>query len=778
MTSANPYESNPTAVDSQIGSDYPTIEFVAMNMPYIKHVSLNMEGLAGISGNLDEILAVTSNIPFLTQLSTQIPELLVLRDVTEGYSHDAAASALLAEGLVGKAQTALQPEAIGVSIAPYEPVKKFVDNQLPNKLLRTDPNPNNTGAGGEPPWFGTLYPMDLAFPIITYAIGGTQRQLLDMIRDHGRSFQNYVDLNTPLDQSTQFGNAIRREDTIIIDRPGIHFTKTVLGGAVANNTCLISILGFNVPTYWQQDPASHTFNLTDTKNFRMEGHHRIDYQIPGNPTARGLSIVNAENIYVESMVIVGAGIGLYLSGSKKIRFGYLEIREATGEAIQLLSGSNLQIDTLVIDAAALRGFVINSGWGGGLSIKRLIVKNCQQHGVEYSAAGNLIDVIDEIYCYNNGLLSLGSYDGVKINSAANGLDINGGMIGNSPDWTKAKGSITITGPTVAGDTVTINGTVLTCVNAVPVAGQFRAGGSVISAAGYLAEALITVNAGYGNIPTAQYTQNSLVINIEASAAGTPGNDVTIAVSSTGLTVSGPKLTGGVGVATQKAGIEIAAGAKRINIDAALLGNNSAYLNSAAADNDVNITGMLPTGVTPVYSKKTKDGLLGTYNQLLSTLTPAANQIPIMLSPTQAGTIEYSEGTYTPVISLATPGDSVVSYTNQNGYYKRIGKLVFINAIIACTITHTTGSGNLQMTLPFVAMTGTGGPQTALAVSVPSAGLNWGTSMTQLQGRVQNNSATMLFSASKSAGTSGLLGSTSLTSGTAFSFQVSGVYAAA
>lgn len=777
MTSANPYESNPTAVDSQIGSDYPTIEFVAMNMPYIKHVSLNMEGLAGISGNLDDILAVTSNIPFLTQLSTQIPELLVLRDVTEGYSHDAAASALLAEGLVGKAQTALQPEAIGVSIAPYEPVKKFVDNQLPNKLLRTDPNPNNTGAGGEPPWFGTLYPMDLAFPIITYAIGGTQRQLLDMIRDHGRSFQNYVDLNTPLDQSTQFGNAIRREDTIIIDRPGIHFTKTVLGGAVANNTCLISILGFNVPTYWQQDPASHTFNLADTKNFRMEGHHRIDYQIPGNPTSRGVSLVNAENIYIESMVIVGAGIGLYLSGSKKIRFGYLEIREATGEAIQLLSGSNLQIDTLVIDAAALRGLVVNSGWGGGLSIKRLIVKNCQQHGVEYSAAGNLIDVIDEIYCYNNGLLSLGSYDGVKINGSANGLDINGGMIGNSPDWVRAKGTITVSGAVAVGDTVTINGTVLTAVAGAPVAGQFRAGGSAISGIGYLYEALTTVNAGYGNIPTAQFSTSGLVLNIEASAAGTPGNDVTIAVSSASLTASGPKLTGGAGAITQKAGVEILAGAKRINIDAALLGNGSAYLNSAAADNDVNITGMLPAGVTPLYSKKTKDGLLGTYNQLLSTLAPQANQIPIMLSPTQAGTVEYSEGTFTPIMSLATPGDSVVSHSVNLGYYKRIGKLVFVTAIVTATITHTTGSGNLQMTLPFVAMSGSGNPQPGLNIINSNAGLNWST-FTQLLGRVLYGQALMIFNLNKSAGSSGLLTSTSITSGTAFSFQVSGVYAIA
>jgi hypothetical protein len=64
--------------------------------------------------------------------------------------------------------------------------------------------------------------------------------------------------------------------------------------------------------------------------------------------------------------------------------------------------------------------------------------------------------------------------------------------------------------------------------------------------------------------------------------------------------------------------------------------------------------------------------------------------------------DYEEGTWTPVLSFATPGNLTVAYTTQLGQYQKIGKLVTLwFSIVTSTFTHTTASGNLQITgVPF------------------------------------------------------------------------------
>lgn len=64
--------------------------------------------------------------------------------------------------------------------------------------------------------------------------------------------------------------------------------------------------------------------------------------------------------------------------------------------------------------------------------------------------------------------------------------------------------------------------------------------------------------------------------------------------------------------------------------------------------------------------------------------------------------DYEEGTWTPVLTFATPGNLSVAYTTQAGHYTKIGRFVqaFFNLVLS-TFTHTTASGNLQITgLPF------------------------------------------------------------------------------
>jgi hypothetical protein len=64
--------------------------------------------------------------------------------------------------------------------------------------------------------------------------------------------------------------------------------------------------------------------------------------------------------------------------------------------------------------------------------------------------------------------------------------------------------------------------------------------------------------------------------------------------------------------------------------------------------------------------------------------------------------DYEEGTWTPVITFATPGDVSVTYSAQIGSYILVGSLVTaFFRVTASAFTYTTASGNLQITgLPF------------------------------------------------------------------------------
>lgn len=83
--------------------------------------------------------------------------------------------------------------------------------------------------------------------------------------------------------------------------------------------------------------------------------------------------------------------------------------------------------------------------------------------------------------------------------------------------------------------------------------------------------------------------------------------------------------------------------------------------------------------------------------------------------------DYEEGTFTPTITFATPGDLNVVYSAQNGFYTKIGRLVhFFITIITTTFTHTTASGGLQIAgLPFTVL---GNPSACLSqwVGITSA----------------------------------------------------------
>lgn len=106
----------------------------------------------------------------------------------------------------------------------------------------------------------------------------------------------------------------------------------------------------------------------------------------------------------------------------------------------------------------------------------------------------------------------------------------------------------------------------------------------------------------------------------------------------------------------------------------------------------------PTLVTP------------TVTGLLDASAASAGQIKFPASQNasaDANTLDdYEEGTWTPVLTFATPGNLNVVYSVQVGTYTKIGRSVHLSfCLTTSTFTHTTASGDCQITgLPFTSLT--------------------------------------------------------------------------
>lgn len=78
--------------------------------------------------------------------------------------------------------------------------------------------------------------------------------------------------------------------------------------------------------------------------------------------------------------------------------------------------------------------------------------------------------------------------------------------------------------------------------------------------------------------------------------------------------------------------------------------------------------------------------------------------------------DYEEGTWTPALTFATPGDLSVTYSTQQGRYTKIGREVKLTfALVTSAFTHTTASGNSIIT---------GSPFTAAAAPVDLGVFGW------------------------------------------------------
>ena len=94
--------------------------------------------------------------------------------------------------------------------------------------------------------------------------------------------------------------------------------------------------------------------------------------------------------------------------------------------------------------------------------------------------------------------------------------------------------------------------------------------------------------------------------------------------------------------------------------------------------------------------------------------------------------DYEEGTWTPNYGTTGTAPSM-TYANRNGYYIKIGKMVFISFVIEAATVSSTGTGSANITgLPFTASTLNDSGFSAIAVGYSA---NWASSQAPINALV-------------------------------------------
>lgn len=135
---------------------------------------------------------------------------------------------------------------------------------------------------------------------------------------------------------------------------------------------------------------------------------------------------------------------------------------------------------------------------------------------------------------------------------------------------------------------------------------------------------------------------------------------------------------------------------------------------------------------------------------------------------------YSTGTWTPVVTFATPGNLNVVYSIRDAFYTKNARQVTATCAILCgTFTHTTASGDLQITgLPFAHMVTSG----AAAVATVEA---WGgitkANYTQVGAVLASGASLMTLTMSGSGQTPVTLSTVEVPTGAGFQVRITITY---
>lgn len=203
--------------------------------------------------------------------------------------------------------------------------------------------------------------------------------------------------------------------------------------------------------------------------------------------------------------------------------------------------------------------------------------------------------------------------------------------------------------------------------------------------------------------------------VDVASAGTIDLDAA-AVNSDFIRITGTTGVTAVTLAEGQRRLALAAAAFTLTHSSSLVLPNSANYTTTANDLLLFIGGPSAT-VRVLIFKQDGSPVAGRFAATVGVggATPSTSGAGVSFPATQSASSDpntlddYEEGSWTPVLTFATPGDLAVTYSTQVGRYTKIGNLVTVfGAIVTSAFTHTTASGTINITgLPFAHETLTG-----------------------------------------------------------------------
>lgn len=224
-----------------------------------------------------------------------------------------------------------------------------------------------------------------------------------------------------------------------------------------------------------------------------------------------------------------------------------------------------------------------------------------------------------------------------------------------------------------------------------------------------------------------------------SSSGGTAPDISIAAATT--------LAAGSMSASDKAKLDgITPGAGVVSV-----GATAPITSSGGANPNIAINAATPSlpGSMSAADKTRIDALSATSSPTFQALTLTNGQVvfpAVQVPSANPNTLDdYEEGTWTPVLTFATPGNLSVAYSLQSAAYTKIGRQVFVNfVILTSSFTHTTASGDLLVT---------GFPFSNAAVTTLAFKVDWGgitkAGYTEISGTLPNGSTQANFTGSGS-----------------------------
>ncbi|PWR24989.1 phage tail fiber protein [Zavarzinia aquatilis] len=320
---------------------------------------------------------------------------------------------------------------------------------------------------------------------------------------------------------------------------GVHIGLEQLDYITTYGNLLLGENQSNVVTYWTRERLYAVSSPTDLNPiWDAVGPNVGSGGSPGLVSKWARTYRGAKSVWTFS---TGLDTGFAdIQAPRKCYWHDHSARAQTSHGFHLSAGEDITIDHGTADGPQNDvGYLIDVNFFGNFRLINPIAKDCKKWGIAVLAQAPLPSYIKHPQVNGNSLESLGSYSGIYVAPGVRSLIIDGGWSGFSASARNNSGWFSFTANPAAGETITLNGRVITFVASLSMDMQVQIGATL--------DDTVTALAAFCNASADAEIAKLIYIQRRAHArltlisdpGGTVYSDMWLACSGTGVSVSSP-----------------------------------------------------------------------------------------------------------------------------------------------------------------------------------------------------------------------------------------------